>query len=230
MAGYLKKSDADDTYATKDELNSVTPDTTGLLTEDDLEPYCTTDYVSGTYATKEDLEAKADASSLSAYATAEALNAKVDSATLTTKETEIKSWVEGKGYLTEHQSLEDYATKADLANIDTSVFLLVDELPEEDINVNKIYIYNNVQYRYVPEPEVEEGEEVPEGEYGWIAIGEANTQVDLTPYLKSTTAASTYATKASLANYAQASDLNDYVPVLSVYYPSGDIPYTPEGQ
>lgn len=230
MAGYLKKSDADDTYATKDELSSVTPDTTGLLTEDDLEPYCTTEYVSGTYATKEDLEAKADASSLSAYATAEALNAKVDSSTLTTKETEIKSWVEGKGYLTEHQSLEDYATKADLANIDTSVFLLVDELPEEDINVNKIYIYNNVQYRYVPEPEVEEGEEVPEGEYGWIAIGEANTQVDLTPYLKSTTAASTYATKASLANYAQASDLDDYVPILSVYYPSGDIPYTPEGQ
>lgn len=230
LSEYLKKSDADDTYATKDDLSSVTPDTTGLLTEDDLEGYCTTDYVSGTYATKEDLNAKADASSLSGYATTEALNSKVDSSTLNTKETEIKNWVEGKGYLTSHQSLADYATKAELAAIDTSVFLIVDELPEDNINVNKIYIYNDTQYRYVPEPEVEEGEEVPEGEYGWIAIGEANASVDLAEYLKSATAASTYATKASLNSYAQVSALNDYVPILSVYYPSGDIPYTPEGQ
>jgi hypothetical protein len=185
-----------------------------------LEGYCTSTDAAATYATKTELASKADSSSLSSYATTTALNDKADTATLNTKVTELKSWVEGKNYLTS-QSLENYATKQDLENIDTSVFLLVDELPEEDINVNKIYIYNNTQYRYVPEPEVEEGEEVPEGEYGWIAIGEANATIDLSQYLKSSTAASTYATKVSL---------DDYIPLVSVYAPAGEIPYTLEGQ
>ena len=222
LTGYMKKADADDTYATKDMVNAISHvDTTGLVTTTDLNAYYTSEYVAATYATKEQLAAKADSSALSNYATAASLLDKVDSSTLNIKETEIKSWVEAKNYLTEHQSLENYATKADLAAIDTSVFLLVDELPAQNINTNKIYIYDGSQYRYVSDGQ---------GGGEWTIIGEANTEVDLTPYLRSDTAASTYATKVQLEDYALDSALDDYVPILSVYYPAGPIPYTPEGQ
>ena len=41
LSGYLKKSDADDTYATKDDLDQLDVDTSSFLTSGDLEDYCT---------------------------------------------------------------------------------------------------------------------------------------------------------------------------------------------
>lgn len=78
--------------------------------------------------------------------------------------------------------------------LDTNIYQVVESLPDSDINPNKIYLVLNsesgesdlyIEYLYVNNK--------------WEKIGEYKADVDLTPYLKSSEAASTYATKQELA-------------------------------
>lgn len=81
--------------------------------------------------------------------------------------------------------------------LDTNIYQVVESLPESGINPNKIYLVLNS----------ESGETNLYTEYiyvngKWEKIGEYKAEVDLTPYLKSSEAASTYATKQELAGEA----------------------------
>lgn len=81
--------------------------------------------------------------------------------------------------------------------LDTNIYQVVESLPESGINPNKIYLVLNS----------ESGETNLYTEYiyvngKWEKIGEYKADVDLTPYLKSSEAASTYATKQELAGEA----------------------------
>lgn len=78
--------------------------------------------------------------------------------------------------------------------LDTNIYQVVESLPESEINPNKIYLVLSaesgesdlyIEYLYVNNK--------------WEKIGEYKADVDLTPYLKSSEAASTYATKQELA-------------------------------
>ena len=78
--------------------------------------------------------------------------------------------------------------------LDTNIYQVVESLPESEINPNKIYLVLSA----------ESGETNLYTEYlyvnsKWEKIGEYKADVDLTPYLKSSEAASTYATKQELA-------------------------------
>lgn len=111
-SGYLTEHQDISSLATKDEVKTVEgkiPSIAGLATESYVNEKIDSVDVSDqlvNYATKDEVKAvddkisAIDIPSLDGYATQE--------------------WVEGKGYLTEHQSLENYATKDDLARIDVS--------------------------------------------------------------------------------------------------------------
>ena len=78
--------------------------------------------------------------------------------------------------------------------LDTNIYQVVESLPDTEINPNKIYLVLSA----------ESGETNLYTEYlyvnsKWEKIGEYKADVDLTPYLKSSEAASTYATKQELA-------------------------------
>lgn len=159
--------------------------------------YYTREYTDATYATREQVSTKAEASALENYATVDALNHKVDFTTLvnyaTTAQlaTKQNNLTAGNGIVIENDVIS--------TNLDTKVFVVVDQLPaSKDANPDKIYIYQGSQYKWSAED-------------GWKIIGQANPEIDLTPY-------------------ALADSLNDYVEKMSVYYPSGIIPFTPEGQ
>lgn len=93
------------------------------------------------------------------------------------------------------------------STIDTNMWIVVDELPEQNINENKIYLVQEedngeiiyAEYRY------------SNGE--WIRSGQRIPEVDLSGYLTTTLAASTYLSKTDAAqtyqvagNYAPAAD------------------------
>ena len=111
-SGYLTEHQDISSLATKDEVKTVEgkiPSIAGLATESYVNEKIDSVDVSDqlvNYATKDEVKAVDDKISaidipnLDGYATQE--------------------WVESKGYLTEHQSLENYATKDDLAKIDVS--------------------------------------------------------------------------------------------------------------
>ena len=83
--------------------------------------------------------------------------------------------------------------------LDTNIYQVVKSLPDSGINPNKIYLVLNS----------ESGETNLYTEYlyvngKWEKIGEYKAEVDLTPYLKSSEAASTYARKSELAGETEA--------------------------
>lgn len=93
--------------------------------------------------------------------------------------------------------------------LDTDVFTLVDELPTENISENKLYIleetrggtttYNGYKYK--------------DGQ--WIPVGEKMPQINLSPYLKSADAASTYQLK---GDYLVPKDLQDFYTTISAKF------------
>lgn len=180
-----------------DTVRQRIPQLDGYVQEDALLQYYTREYTDATYATREQVSTKAEASALENYATVDALNHKVDFTTLinyaTTAQlaTKQNNLTAGNGIVIENDVIS--------TNLDTKVFVVVDQLPaSRDANPDKIYIYQGSQYKWSAED-------------GWKIIGQANPDIDLTPY-------------------ALADSLNDYVEKMSVYYPSGIIPFTPEGQ
>lgn len=181
-----------------DTVRERIPSLQSYVQQDALLQYYTREYTDSVYATREQVAAKADASALDNYATVADVNSKVDFSTLvnyaTTAQlaTKQNNLVAGNGIIIENDVIS--------TNLDTKVFVVVDELPQgDDINQDKIYIYQNSQYKWST------------SDNDWEIIGQANPEIDLSPY-------------------ALAASLNDYVEKTSVYYPAGIIPYTPEGQ
>ena len=92
-----------------------------------------------------------------------------------------ESWVEGKGYLTEHQSLADYATSEQVKQaISIAPHLklkVVDSLPSLDVDMETVYLVKDSsdeqnyysEYLYTTD--------------GWELLG--SQRVDLSPYVKS---------------------------------------------
>lgn len=94
--------------------------------------------------------------------------------------------------------------------IDLTIYRVVQSLPASDIDPNKIYLMlnpdgstNNAydEYMYVNN--------------GWEKIGQMGNNIDLTGYLTIADASQNFATKASLADYVQTSNLDSAVSGLN---------------
>lgn len=94
--------------------------------------------------------------------------------------------------------------------IDLTIYRVVQSLPASDIDPNKIYLMlnpdgstNNAydEYMYVND--------------GWEKIGQMGNNIDLTGYLTIADASLNFATKASLADYVQTSNLDSAVSGLN---------------
>lgn len=149
-----------------------------------------------TLATKEELALKADKSSLGDYL----LKTEAQS------NYETISGAQGKyqAKLTAGTGIEITGENVINVTLDTNIYQVVESLPESEINPNKIYLVMSA----------ESGETNLYTEYlyvnsGWEKIGEYKADVDLTPYLKSSDAASTYATKQELAGEASEREKQD---------------------
>lgn len=139
-----------------------------------------------TLATKEELALKADKSSLGDYL----LKTEAQS------NYETISGAQGKyqAKLKAGTGIEITGENVINVTLDTNIYQVVESLPDTEINPNKIYLVLSA----------ESGETNLYTEYlyvnsKWEKIGEYKADVDLTPYLKSSEAASTYATKQELA-------------------------------
>lgn len=149
-----------------------------------------------TLATKEELALKADKSSLGDYL----LKTEAQS------NYETISGAQGKyqAKLTAGTGIEITGENVVNVTLDTNIYQVVESLPESEINPNKIYLVLSA----------ESGETNLYTEYlnvnsEWEKIGEYKADVDLTPYLKSSEAASTYATKQELAGEASEREKQD---------------------
>lgn len=149
-----------------------------------------------TLATKEELALKADKSSLGDYL----LKTEAQS------NYETISGAQGKyqAKLTAGTGIEITGENVINVTLDTNIYQVVESLPESEINPNKIYLVLSA----------ESGETNLYTEYlyvnsKWEKIGEYKADVDLTPYLKSSEAASTYATKQELAGEASEREKQD---------------------
>lgn len=149
-----------------------------------------------TLATKEELATKANASDLANYLT------KNDAQSTY----ETISGAEGKyqAKLKAGTGIEITSDNTVNVTLDTTIYEVVESLPESEINPNKIYLVLSAasgetnlytEYLYVNSK--------------WEKIGEYKADVDLTPYLKSSEAASTYATKQELAGEASEREKQD---------------------
>lgn len=149
-----------------------------------------------TLATKEELALKADKSSLGDYLLK----------TEAQYNYETISGAQGKyqAKLTAGTGIEITGENVINVTLDTNIYQVVESLPESEINPNKIYLVMSA----------ESGETNLYTEYlyvnsVWEKIGEYKADVDLTPYLKSSDAASTYATKQELAGEASEREKQD---------------------
>lgn len=136
LSPYLKIEDASANFATKDDI----PDVSGFITEDDLTDYAKKEDIPSVegFVKEEDLEPyakKTDIPDVSNFATISELNeglaAKADKGDSYTKEESDAK------YLTEHQSLDDYAKKSDIPEVPTKVSELENDVPflvENDLN------------------------------------------------------------------------------------------------
>lgn len=147
-------------------------------------------------ATKEELALKADKSSLGDYL----LKTEAQS------NYETISGAQGKyqAKLTAGTGIEITGENVINVTLDTNIYQVVESLPESGINPNKIYLVLSA----------ESGETNLYNEYlyvnsNWEKIGEYKADVDLTPYLKSSEAASTYAKKSELAGEASEREKQD---------------------
>lgn len=137
-------------------------------------------------ATKDELALKADKSSLDNYL----LKTEAQSNYETISGAQDKY----QAKLTAGTGIEITGENVINVTLDTNIYQVVESLPESEINPNKIYLVLSAQ----------SGETNLYTEYlyvnsKWEKIGEYKADVDLTPYLKSSEAASTYATKQELA-------------------------------
>lgn len=139
--GYLTEHQDISNLATKDEI----PTTVAQLTDADNYALKTEIPSIDGLATKDEVDAKQDTitdlETIRTGAAAGATALQADDLTGYATET----WVENKGYLTEHQSLEDYATKTDLVNAISSVYKYqgsvenYESLPTENLTKGDVY-------------------------------------------------------------------------------------------
>ena len=128
---------------------------------------------------------------LSAYALQSTVNTQIDNAISTTK-----TWVEGKGYLTEHQSLTDYAKKSEIPSKMVASVTCAYAYGNNDTNVPTLWASSLSDLKLAPSTD-------------------GNTKAYLwekqtTTYTDNTTSVSYYATITSgaLASYATKTALN----------------------
>lgn len=185
---------ASSTGGTVDSVNGHTGNV--VLTANDVNAY-TKEESDGKYATKaeipstdnlatkEELALKADKSSLGNYL--------LKSEAQSTYETISGAQGKYQAKLTAGTGIEINGENVINVTLDTNIYQVVESLPESEINPNKIYLVLSeksgetnlyTEYLYVNNK--------------WEEIGKYKADVDLTPYLKSSDAASTYATKAEL--------------------------------
>ena len=134
------------------------------------------------FATKEELAGKADTSSLDNYLL------KTDAQS--TYETISGAQGKYQAKLTAGTGIEITGENVINVTLDTNIYQVVESLPEDSINPNKIYLVLNsesgesdlyIEYLYVNNK--------------WEKIGEYKADVDLTPYLTKADAANTYQPK-----------------------------------
>ncbi len=113
LADYAKTADVAASYVTKEEFDDYVL-SGGQADSVDLTVYAKTADVEAAYATKAELSAKADAASLATVATSGSYNDLTNKPVIPTVPTNVSAFTNDANYLTEHQSLADYATKAQL--------------------------------------------------------------------------------------------------------------------
>ena len=173
------------------------------------------------YATLAQLNTKADKQSLVNYVTTEAL-----SDSLAGKQDYLTA---GKGI-----KIANNTISADL-EIDTSVYMMVDELPVTSINENKIYLLKeqiaSAQWSFGGEFPITFDEATSNrfkytqykwdsNNNEWVKIGDTSPTIDLSKYISRSDALETFAPK---NNYATASQLSTALNNLEyVYQPRGN--------
>ena len=232
LTNYYTKVESDDKYA----LSSDIPSLNGYATEQWVtdKGYLTTHQSLEDYAKKTDLSTKADkehthllkditdyvAPNLSIYAK------KTDIPSLNGYATE--QWVTDKGYLTTHQSLTDYAKKAELKTINGSSLIGSGDIQIEGggdgINkwegtraeYNALSAYDENTLYVITDEDVEYATEQ------WVTDkGYLTTHQSLEDYAKKTD----LSTKADKEHTHLLKDITDYVaPNLSIYAKKTDIP------
>lgn len=129
--------------------------------------------------------------------------------------TKVSQLTNDAGYLTEHQALktingESLVGTGDIT-IDLSLYIVVSSLPTSDINSNKIYLVDNssgdsqntyTEYIYTGDTTA------TYDSTKWEKLGEYRAEIDLSEYLKATTAESTYAKKTDLPTSITATAVN----------------------
>ncbi len=139
LAGYARIADIDSTFARKSDIPAAADLSSYAKTADvaagyvsketfdnyvlsggqadsvDLTVYAKTADVEAAYATKAELSAKADAASLATVATSGSYNDLTNKPAIPTVPTNVSAFTNDANYLTEHQSLADYAKTADVA-------------------------------------------------------------------------------------------------------------------
>ena len=114
LADYAKIADVAASYVTKEEFDNYVL-SGGQADSVDLTVYAKTADVEAAYATKAELSAKADAASLATVATSGSYNDLTNKPVIPTIPTTVSAFTNDANYLTEHQSLADYAKTADVA-------------------------------------------------------------------------------------------------------------------
>lgn len=164
-----------------------------------------------------ELNKKATKSQLLEYATLAQLDAKAD-------KTQLNSYVTNDDLLIALESKQDHLTAGEgisIVNnvistnldIDTSVYLFVDELPLTNINDDKIYIVGDEDDGQIVYTQWKH----QDGE--WIPIGQLQADIDLSNYITRSDAAATFAPK---LNYVTSNVLESFRQDLEDYFQKKD--------
>ncbi|MBR6082537.1 MAG: hypothetical protein IKP62_06405, partial [Salinivirgaceae bacterium] len=114
LSSYAKTADVAAGYVSKETFDNYVL-SGGQADSVDLTVYAKTADVEAAYATKAELSAKADAASLATVATSGSYNDLTNKPVIPTIPTTVSAFTNDANYLTEHQSLADYAKIADVA-------------------------------------------------------------------------------------------------------------------
>ena len=113
LADYAKTADVAASYVTKEEFDNYVL-SGGQADSVDLTIYAKTADVEAAYATKTELSAKANTASLATVATSGSYNDLINKPAIPTVPTNVSAFTNDANYLTEHQSLADYAKTSDI--------------------------------------------------------------------------------------------------------------------
>ena len=220
----LEDKEADlEAYYTKDQVNALIPDVSNFATKDELpsvDGFATTDYVDSKIA--EIVHPTVD---LEGYATEDWVNEQGFIKEVP-EEFVTESELDAKGYLTSHQSLEDYAKKTDIP--DVSEFLT--SIPDEYVTTDELSEYalkQDIPTDYLKEIPDEYITESELNERGYLTEHQdISSKLDVSVYEEDKkTFITDVSDKADKEHTHSLSDIEDYVaPDLDKYALRSEIP------